>query len=108
MQKPHTDVQDKDKVALNLQALLRSSIQKATLAELNVPVADIIPEERLNVAGILAKAIGLKLLSCLCYNLSKAREHPCVFWRFCLWHAGSVAVKVHLNKAACIPNLSNK
>ena len=108
MQKSHANIQDKDKVTLNLQALIRGSVQKTALTKLNVPVADIVPEEGLNVAGILTKAIGLKLLSCLCNNLSKAREHPCIFWCLCLWHAGSVAVKVHLNKTACIPNLSNK
>ena len=108
MQETHRHVQYKYKVSLNLKALFSVSVQKPRLAKLNIPVTDIVPEKCLDVAGIIAKTVGLKLFCRLRSHTGKAREHPGILRRLRLRLPRCIAFKVHLHKPACIPDFCHK
>ena len=59
VQQAHGDIEHVHEVALDLEALLGAAVEQATLAELDVPVADVVPEEGLNLAGVVAEGVGL-------------------------------------------------
>ena len=108
VQQAHGRVQHEDEVALDLQLLLRRAVQQAALAELDVPVAHLVPEERLDVAGVVAKLVVLELPRGLGDHLREAAEHPRVLGRLGLGGAGHVAREVHLDKAARVPDLRHE
>ena len=108
VQEPHRDIEDIHEVALDLQLLLGRAIKQAALAELDVPVADLTPEEALEIPGVVAEVVGLELLGSLCNLLGKAGKHPGILCRLCLRGARRIAVEVHLHEAGSVPDLRDK
>ena len=108
VQQAHGDVKHVDEVALDLELLLRGAVEQAALAELDVPVADLAAEEGLDVAGVVAQVVGLQLLGCLRDGAGQAAEHPGVLWGLHLGGPGHIAVQVHLDEAAGVPDLGDK
>lgn len=68
-------VEHKDQVALGLQTALAL---QAGLGDLDVPVADLIPEELLHAASHVAKGVVLDALGDHLDGLGQAAEHPSV------------------------------
>ena len=108
MHKAKRCVENKDEITLGKRALVCIRTQKSSLAELNIPVAHIIPEKLLNIAGIVAELIGIELLSCARNHRSQARKHPRIFGRLRLRSPWGVAIKIHQYKTTCVPNLCNE
>ena len=108
MKEAHRDVEDVDEVALHLQFLLRRPVEETTLAELDVPVADLVPEERLETAGVVAEVVGLQLVRRLGDDAGKAAEHPGVLGRLGLGRTRHVSLEVHLDEATRVPDLGHE
>ena len=108
VQQAHRDVEHIDKVALDLELLLGGAVEQAPLAELDVPVADVAPEEALDVARVVAEVVGLELLGGLGHGAREAREHPGVLGSLGHRSARLVALEVHLDEAARVPDLGHE
>ena len=98
-------VKHKDQVALRLQTALAL---QASLGDLDIPVADLVPEELLHAAGHVAKGVVLDALGDHLDGLGQAAEHPGVGRRLNDGLAGRVALHVHKQEAAGVPDLGHK
>lgn len=78
------------------------------LGDLDVPVANLVPEELLHAAGHVAKGVVLNALGDHLYGLGQAAEHPGVGRRLNDGLAGRVALHVHEQEAAGVPDLGHK
>ena len=105
MHQANGGVEHKDQVALGLQTALAL---QAGLGDLDVPVADLIPEELLHAAGHVAKGVVLDALGDHLDGLGQTAEHPGVGRRLHDGLAGRVALHVHKQEAACVPDLRHK
>ena len=105
MHQANGGVEHKDQVALRLQTTLAL---QAGLGDLDVPVADLVPEELLHAAGHIAKGVVLNALGDHLHGLGQAAEHPGVGRRLHDGLAGRVALHVHEQEAACVPDLGHK
>ena len=105
MHQANGGVEHKDQVALRLQTTLAL---QAGLGDLDVPVADLVPEELLHAAGHVAKGVVLDALGDHLHGLGKAAEHPGVGRRLHDGFAGRVAFHVHKQEAAGVPDLGHK
>ena len=105
MHQANGGVEHKDQVALRLQTALAL---QAGLGDLDVPVADLVPEELLHAAGHVAKGVVLDALGDHLNGLGQAAEHPGVGRRLHDGLAGRVALHVHKQEAACVPDLGHK
>ena len=98
-------IEHKDQVALRLQTALAL---QAGLGDLDVPVADLVPEELLHAAGHVAKGVVLDTLGDHLHGLGQAAEHPGVGRRLHDGLAGRVALHVHKQEAAGVPDLGDE
>ena len=105
MHQANGGVEHKDQVALRLQTALAL---QAGLGDLDVPVADLVPEELLHAAGHVAKGVVLDARGDHIHGLGQAAEHPSVGRRLHDGLAGRVALHVHEQEAACVPDLGHK
>ena len=105
MHQANGGVEHKDQVALSLQTTLAL---QAGLGDLDVPVADLVPEELLHAAGHVAKGVVLDALGDHLDGLRQAAEHPGVGRRLNDGLAGRVALHVHKQEAAGVPDLGHK
>ena len=105
MHQANGGVEHKDQVALRLQTALAL---QAGLGDLDVPVADLIPEKLLHAAGHIAKGVVLDPLGDHLHGLCQAAEHPGVGRRLHDGLAGRVALHVHEQEAAGVPDLGDK
>ena len=105
MHQANGGVEHKDQVALSLQTALAL---QAGLGDLDVPVADLVPEELLHAAGHVAKGVVLDALGDHLHGLGQAAEHPGVGRRLHDRLAGRVALHVHEQEAAGVPDLGHK
>ena len=105
MHQANGGVENKDQVALSLQTALAL---QAGLGDLDVPVANLVPEELLHAAGHIAKGVVLNTLGDHLHGLGQAAEHPGVGRRLNDGLAGRVALHVHKQEAAGVPNLGHK
>ena len=105
MHQANGGVEHKDQVALSLQTVLAL---QAGLGDLDVPVADLVPEELLHAAGHIAKGVALNALGDHLHGLGQAAEHPGVGRRLHDGLAGRVALHVHEQEAAGVPDLGHK
>ena len=105
MHQANGGVEHKDQVALSLQTALAL---QAGLGDLDVPVADLVPEELLHAAGHVAKGVVLNTLGDHLNGLGQAAEHPGVGRRLHDGLAGRVALHVHKQEAAGVPDLGHK
>ena len=105
MHQANGGVEHKDQVALSLQTALAL---QTSLSDLDVPVADLVPEELLHAAGHVAKGVVLDTLGDHLHGLGQAAEHPGVGRRLHDGLAGRVALHVHKQEAACVPDLGHK
>ena len=105
MHQANGGVEHKDQVALSLQTALAL---QAGLGDLDVPVADLVPEELLHTAGHVAKGVILDALGDHLHGLGQAAEHPSVCRRLHDGLAGRVALHVHEQEAAGVPDLGHK
>ena len=105
MHQANGGVEHKDQVALRLQTAL--ALQTG-LGDLDVPVADLVPEELLHAAGHVAKGVVLNTLGDHLHGLGQAAEHPSVGRRLHDRLAGRVALHVHEQEAAGVPDLGHK
>ena len=105
MHQANGGVEHKDQVALSLQTAL--ALQTG-LSDLDVPVADLVPEELLHAAGHIAKGVVLDALGDHLHGLGQAAEHPGVGRRLHDGLAGRVALHVHKQEAAGVPDLGHK
>ena len=105
MHQANGGIEHKDQVALRLQTALAL---QAGLGDLDVPVADLVPEELLHAASHVAKGVVLNTLGDHLDGLGQAAEHPSVGRRLNDGLAGRVALHVHEQEAAGVPDLGNK
>ena len=105
MHQANGGVEHKNQVALRLQTALAL---QAGLGDLDVPVADLVPEELLHAAGHVAKGVVLDTLGDHLDGLGQATEHPGVGRRLHDRLAGRVALHVHEQEAAGVPDLGHK
>ncbi len=105
MHQANGGVEHKDQIALSLQSALAL---QAGLGDLDVPVADLVPEELLHAAGHVAKGVVLDALGDHLHGLGQAAEHPGVGRRLHDGLAGRVALHVHKQEAAGVPDLGHK
>ena len=105
MHQANGGIEHKDQVTLSLQTALAL---QAGLGDLDVPVADLVPEELLNAAGHVAKGVVLNTLGDHLHGLGQATEHPGVGRRLHDGLAGRVALHVHEQEAAGVPDLGHK
>ena len=105
MHQANGGVEHKDQVALRLQTALAF---QAGLGDLDVPVTDLVPEELLHAAGHIAKGVVLNTLGDHLDGLGQAAEHPGVGRRLNDGLAGRVALHVHEQEAAGVPDLRHK
>ena len=105
MHQANGGVEHKDQVALRLQTALAL---QAGLGDLDIPVADLVPEELLHAAGHVAKGILLDTLGDHLDGLCQTAEHPGVGRRLHDGLAGRVALHVHKQEAAGVPDLGHK
>ena len=108
VQQAHAGVQHEDEVALDLELLLGAAVEQAALAELDVPVADVAPEEGLRLARVVAEGVGLELLGGARHGAGQAAEHPGVLGGHGGRLARLVAREVHLHEAARVPDLGHE
>ncbi len=108
MQQAQACIKNKDEVALHLQALGWRTVKQAALTELDVPVANFIPEERLQVASIITKVIYFKLGSGQRDFPRKSGKHPSILCGFGHWLARLIVLEIHLHEAAGVPDLRHK
>ena len=105
MHQANGGIEHKDQVALSLQTALAL---QAGLGDLDVPVAHLIPEKLLHAAGHVAKGVVLDTLGDHLDGLGQAAEHPGVGRRLHDGLAGRVALHVHEQEAAGVPDLGHK
>ena len=105
MHQANGGIEHKNQVALCLQTALAL---QAGLGDLDVPVANLVPEELLHAAGHVAKGVVLDTLGDHLYGLGQAAEHPGVGRRLHDGLAGRVALHVHKQEAAGVPDLGHK
>ena len=105
MHQANGGIKHKDQVALRLQTALTL---QAGLGDLDVPVADLIPEELLHAAGHVTKGVVLDALGDHLHGLCQTAEHPGVGRSLHDGLAGRVALHVHEQEAAGVPDLGHK
>ena len=105
MHQTNGGIEYKDQIALSLQTALAL---QAGLGDLDVPVADLVPEELLHAAGHVAKGVVLDTLGDHLHGLGQAAEHPGVGRRLHDGLAGREALHVHEQEAAGVPDLGHK
>ena len=105
MHQANGGVEHKNQVALRLQTALAL---QAGLGDLDVPVADLVPEELLHAAGHVAKGVVLDTLGDHLHGLGQATEHPGVGRRLHDRLAGRVTLHIHEQEAAGVPDLGHK
>ena len=105
MHQANGGVENKNQIALRLQTALAL---QAGLGDLDVPVADLVPEELLHAAGHVAEGVVLDTLGDHLHGLGQAAEHPGVGRRLHDGLAGRVALHVHEQEAAGVPDLGHK
>ena len=105
MHQANRGIEHKDQVSLRLQTALAL---QARLGDFDVPVADLVPEELLNTAGHVAKGVVLDALGNHLDGLGQTAEHPGVGRRLHDGLAGRVALHVHKQEAAGVPDLGHK
>ena len=105
MHQANGGIEHKDQVALRLQTALAL---QAGLGDLDVPVADLVPEELLHAAGHVAKGVVLNTLGDHLDGLGQAAEHPGVGRRLHDGLARGVAFHVHKQEAAGVPDLGDE
>ena len=105
MHQANGGVEHKDQVALSLQTALAL---QAGLSNLDIPVADLVPEELLHAAGHVAKGVVLNTLGDHLHGFGQAAEHPGVGRRLNDGLAGRIALHVHEQEAAGVPDLRHK
>ena len=108
VQQAQRDVQGVDQIALSGQAHLGIVGVETAFAQLHVPVAEVVPEEGLQVAGIVAKAILVQRTGGRVHDLGQAREHPGILGGGSGGLARLVALKIHEHKATGVPDLGHK
>ncbi len=102
----HAGIEHEDQVALSLQA--GGIVLEAGLGALDVPVADLIPEEVLDAARHLAKGVLLNTLSHHTRGLGQAAEHPGIGRGLGDGLTRGVAIHVHEQETAGVPDLGDK
>ena len=73
MQQAQGVIEHIDQIALDLQALFALRMKRG-LGELDVPVAEFVPEEAMQVAGHFAELVGLDALGHALGKLGQTRE----------------------------------
>ena len=102
-------VEHEHEVALTCKAVgcIRFS-EQAALGELDVPVAEFVPEERVDLAGDLTKLEFVVEPIDLCDELCKSAEDPTVSRRGGLRCSRLVSIKVHIDESRSIADLVRK
>ena len=105
MQQAQRLVEHEDEDALDAGALLGVAPVEAALRELDVPVAELVPEEVVERAGGLAELVGVDALVHSRGEIRETREDPAVRDLARLGCARLVALEVHHHEAAGVPDL---
>ena len=107
MKQTQGSIKNEHQISLHNSALFPASVQ-AGLRELNIPVAEFIPEERVqfssNISELKAVVCGVKGTN----QTGQTREHPAIRFRLRLRLARNETVQVHIHKTGSIANLVGK
>ena len=106
MHEAHRRIEHEDQVTLGLQT--RRIVLETGLGDLNVPVADLVPEEVLDAARHLAEGVLLNTLGHHARGLGQAAEHPGIGRGLGDGLARGVAIHVHEQETAGVPDLGDK
>ena len=107
MQQAQSGVEHVNKVFLRDRMPLSPAAQPR-LAQLDVPVAKLVPEKAIECVRDLAELVGLQPVRDLRSELGQPRENPRV-GRLChLRRPRLVAIEIHLHEARGVPNLRDK
>ena len=107
MEQTQGSIKNKHQVSRQCGALFPASAQ-AGLRKLNIPVAEFIPEERIqfssNISELKAVVGGIERAD----QTGQTREHPAVCFRLGLRLARNEAIQIHIHEASSIANLVGK
>ena len=107
MQQAQSGVEHVNEVFLRDRTPLSPAAQPR-LAQLDVPVAKLVPEKAIECVRDLAELVGLQPVRDLRGKLGQPRENPRV-GRLChLRRPRLVAIEIHLHEACGVPNLRDK